>query len=161
MDSRFGLRTRIAGAAALTAVVAGWLAFDQATGDGGRPVAWRDLTASLGPLELTREHTQVFCSRGELETSLRTTLPERGPAPPRIDFTRRRAVLVAAGPRSSTGYDLQVLRVTKHRRRIVVVIRERTPSLGDPVRARLTYPYRLITLPAGDKPLEIDWQGRP
>ena len=30
---------------------------------------------------------------------------------PQIDFSRREAILVAAGPRSSTGYDLRILGV--------------------------------------------------
>jgi hypothetical protein len=80
---------------------------------------------------------------------------------PSIDFTRREAYLVAAGPRSSTGYDLRIVRVQDVGDHIVVVVRERTPSLGDPVQARVTYPFRLITLPRSDEPVKLKWLGRP
>jgi hypothetical protein len=69
--------------------------------------------------------------------------------------------LVAAGPRSSSGYALEIVRVEEESGRIVVVIRERTPSLGDPVQARVTYPFRLIALPRSDKPVKLKWLGRP
>jgi hypothetical protein len=78
------------------------------------------------------------------------------PQAPAIDFGRRRAVLVALGPRSSTGYAVEVESVREERRRIVVVVRERSPTLADSVRPRVTYPFRLITLPRGDKPVEVE-----
>jgi PrcB C-terminal len=90
----------------------------------------------------------VLESRGELETLL--------PGAPEIDFARRRAVLVATGPRSSSGYALDVTSVREERRRVVVQVRERSPSLRDAVRPRVTYPFRLITVPRGDKPIEVE-----
>jgi PrcB C-terminal len=80
---------------------------------------------------------------------------------PPIDFAHREAYLVAAGPRSSTGYRLDIVRVVDSGSRIVVTVHERTPSLGDPVKARVTYPFRLITLPRSDKPVKLKWPGRP
>ncbi|MGZ8708362.1 MAG: protease complex subunit PrcB family protein [Gaiellaceae bacterium] len=80
---------------------------------------------------------------------------------PNIDFARREIYLVAAGPRSSTGYELQVVRVRDEGDHIVVVVHERTPTLGDPVQARATYPFRLIALPRSDKPVKLAWPGRP
>jgi hypothetical protein len=80
---------------------------------------------------------------------------------PPIDFARKEVYLVAAGPRSSTGYDLRIVRVQDDGDRVQVVVRERTPSLGDPVSARVTYPFRLITLPRDDKPVKLKWLGRP
>jgi PrcB C-terminal len=80
---------------------------------------------------------------------------------PPIDFAQREAYLVAAGPRSSTGYRLDIVRVVDTGPRIVVTVHERTPSLGDPVKARVTYPYRLITLPRSDKAVKLKWPGRP
>jgi hypothetical protein len=80
---------------------------------------------------------------------------------PRIDFAREEIYLVAAGPRSSTGYDLRIVRVLDEGDRVIVVVRERTPSLGDPVEARVTYPFRLIALPRNDKPVKLKWLGRP
>ena len=49
---------------------------------------------------------------------------------------RREAVLVAAGPRSSTGYALRVESVTETGNSIDVVVREHTPSLRDARRRR-------------------------
>jgi hypothetical protein len=42
-----------------------------------------------------------------------------------------------------------------------VTVRERTPSLGEPVVARVTYPFRLITIPRIDKKLRLHIEGRP
>lgn len=69
--------------------------------------------------------------------------------------------MLAAGPRSSTGYGVEVRSVREQRGRIVVRVRERTPELGDRVAARVTSPYRLITLPRRAKPVYIIWEGRP
>ena len=80
---------------------------------------------------------------------------------PPIDFTRQQIYLVATGPRSSTGYDLRIVRVQDEGDRVVVIVHEQTPSLGDPVEARVTYPFRLIELPRNDKPVKLKWLGRP
>ena len=80
---------------------------------------------------------------------------------PNIDFGHREIYLVAAGPRSSTGYALQILRVQDVGDHIDVVIHERTPSLADTVQARVTYPFRLIALPRSSKPVKLKWPGRP
>ena len=80
---------------------------------------------------------------------------------PKIDFERREVYLVAAGPRSSSGYELRVVRVQDVGSHIVVVVRERTPSLDNTVQAGVTYPFRLIALPRSDKPVKLKWPGRP
>jgi len=84
----------------------------------------------------------------------------RHPAPPQIDFTRREAVLVTTGPRSSTGYSLHVESVTVKGGTIDVVVRERTPALGEVVAPRLTYPLLLITLPKSTKHVHVKYAGR-
>ncbi len=146
----------------LAAGLAAWLVYGLASGRGSaRALAWSDLTPRLGPVEFPRKSLRVFRDRAGLEKYLRAVMPGRAPAAPRLDFSRQEALLVAAGPRSSTGYDLQVLRVTERRHRVVVVVRELAPSLGQPVAARLTYPYRLIAIRASTKPVYVDWQGRP
>jgi PrcB C-terminal len=81
--------------------------------------------------------------------------------PASADFGRRELVLVAMGPRSSTGYDLRIVRVVERRRSIVVVARERAPALGERVARRLTFPYRLISIPRSDKPVRLKLEGRP
>ena len=126
-----------------------------------RPVAYTDLTRRTGPLEFTRISRDVYRSRAALLEVLERNNPGRTIALPRIDFARREAYLVAAGPRSSTGYKLEIVRVTDTGSRIVVTVHERTPSLGDPAGARVTYPYRLITLPRSTKPVKLKWPGRP
>ena len=86
--------------------------------------------------------------------------PGRKVTLPPIDFSRQETFLVAAGPRSSTGYALRVVRVEERGDSIGVVVRELTPSLGDPVRARVTYPYRLLLFDS-TKPVHLKWLGRP
>jgi hypothetical protein len=87
--------------------------------------------------------------------------PGRAIRLPNIDFGRREIFLVGAGPRSSTGYELQILRVQDVGSHIDVVVHERTPSLDDAVQARVTYPFRLIALPRSSKPVKLKWPGRP
>jgi hypothetical protein len=87
-------------------------------------------------------------------------MPGVAPTPPPIDFAHRKAVLIAAGPRSSTGYVLHVDHVAAERSRVVVYVRERTPTLDTKVSARVTYPYRLITIPKTSKPTTLVFIGR-
>jgi hypothetical protein len=126
-----------------------------------RPVPYTDLTSRAGPLEFTRITRQLFRSREALLDVLERANPGRQVRLPAIDFTRQEVYLVATGPRSSTGYDLRIVRVQDDGDRVVVVVHERTPSLGDPVRARVTYPFRLIALPRSNKPVKLKWPGRP
>ena len=97
----------------------------------------------------------MFHSRSELEEALPSAT-----VPP-IDFSRRTALLVSSGPRSSTAYELEVVSVVEERRRIVVTVRERTPSLAAPGAATLAFPFRLITIEASRKPVALDRIGRP
>ena len=71
----------------------------------------------------------------------------------------REYVLVSPGPRSSTGYGVEIVRIVEQRRRILLEVRERTPSLGQRVVARVTYPYRLIEIPRTRKHVAVDWLG--
>lgn len=128
---------------------------------GDRPVAWTDLTRELGPVEIVRPTTRGFESRSELQRFLALAMPGRAPATPRIDFRTREAILATAGPRSSTGYGVAVVSVREDRGRVVLRLRERAPRLGEPVAARLTYPYRLLVLPRLKKPVHVVWEGRP
>ena len=124
-------------------------------------VAYTDLTQRVGPLEFTRIKRQLFRDRAALTEFLAEQNPGRPVRLPPIDFARQEIYLVATGPRSSTGYDLRIVRVQDEGDDIVVVVREQTPSLGDPVEARVTYPFRLIALPRNDKPVKLKWLGRP
>jgi hypothetical protein len=123
-------------------------------------VAYEDLTPKLGSLEFTRITVNRADTRAELLEVLRRNNPGRRIDLPAIDFSRKETFLVAAGPRSSTGYALRIVRVERRGGHIDVAIRERTPSLGDPVRARVTYPYRLLVLD-GHESVHLKWLGRP
>jgi len=70
-------------------------------------------------------------------------------------------VVIALGPRSSTGYSLRILRVVERHRGIYVYTREKTPSLGDPVKPRITYPYRVLSMHGSAKPVYVKLEGRP
>jgi hypothetical protein len=83
------------------------------------------------------------------------------PRAPTIDYEHRIGVLYAAGPRSSTGYELRVARIVDEGDRVSLHFRELTPRLGQPVTAKLTYPYRLITIPRTTKHLRFVVDGRP
>ena len=72
----------------------------------------------------------------------------------------RMAVVLSPGPRSSTGYSVRVLSVIEERSRIVVRVREETPSLHDRVQPVVTYPYRVILIPALHKGVLVRWEGR-
>jgi hypothetical protein len=126
-----------------------------------RDVPYTDLTRQAGQLEFTRITRDVFRNRAALLDVLERNNPGQAIQLPSIDFSRREIYLVAAGPRSSTGYELQVLRVQNVGGHIDVVIHERTPSLGDAVQARVTYPFRLIALPRSNEPVKLRWPGRP
>ena len=126
-----------------------------------RDVPYVDLTRQAGPLEFTRITRDVFRNRAALLDVLERNNPGRTIRLPNVDFERREIYLVAAGPRSSSGYELRIVRVEDLGDHIVVVVHERTPSLADAVQARVTYPFRLIALPRSSKPVKLKWPGRP
>ena len=128
---------------------------------GAKPVAWVDVTARMPSVLWPKSVTRSFWTRRQVVRYLARTFPQGPPPVPAFDFTRRRLILVAAGPRSSTGYDVEILHVTERRKDIRVLARERTPSLGQRVVPRLTSPYRLITIPVTAKRVYVSWQGRP
>jgi hypothetical protein len=100
----------------------------------------------------------LFHSQRDLARYFEAAVPGR--KAPRVRFTGREALLVAAGPRSSTGYSVHIVSVTEQRSRILVRAQEQTPALGDAVRPAVSSPYRLITFPASGKPVFLDWEGR-
>jgi hypothetical protein len=123
-------------------------------------LAYEDLTAKVGGLEFTRITVDTAQSAKELRKTLARNNPGVAIRLPPVDFGTHETFLVAAGPRSSTGYALRVVRVYEHGDHVQVVVRERTPALGDAVSARVTYPFRLIVLPS-HKPVHLKWLGRP
>jgi hypothetical protein len=129
---------------------------------GTRRLAWQDVTAQVrGPALWPKSVTRSFWRQRQVDHYLARIFPGGGPRFPRVDFANRRLVLVAAGPRSSTGYGVEILRATERRGNIRILAREQTPSLGQRVASRLTSPFRLITVPATRKRVYVQWQGRP
>jgi hypothetical protein len=121
----------------------------------GRSVAWSDLSREVGPLAITRESKRIFRER----TPLAEYLAIAGGHAPAVDFRRRQLLLVSPGPRSSTGYSIEVSGVRERGGTLTVTARERTPALKERVEPRVTFPYRLLSLPAG-RDVYVDWRGR-
>jgi hypothetical protein len=143
-------------------VASGWIAYTHFWEDGGaKPLAYRDLTAALVPLEPPAQTERRFRRRDLLATYVRSVRPGEPLRLPRIDFSREEAVFVATGPRSSTGYALHIVSAEAERGRVVITFREQTPNLGDPQQARTTYPYRLLVFRNVHKPVYLELQGRP
>ena len=122
-----------------------------------RPVTWRDLTTQVGPLTIADRENRLFRNREDFDRYL-AQARARG-RPPQIEFAQRQLLLVSPGPRSSTGYEVEVLSVSERDGEITVRVREQTPTLQDRVEARVTHPYRLLSLPAG-RDVAVNWLGR-
>ena len=122
-----------------------------------RPLAWRDLTTQVGPLTIADRENRLFRNREDFDRYL-AQARARG-RPPQIEFAQRQLLLVSPGPRSSTGYEVEVLSVSERDGEITVGVREQTPTLQDRVEARVTHPYRLLSLPAG-RDVAVDWLRR-
>jgi hypothetical protein len=118
------------------------------------PVAWQGLSA--GRLEIAFQERRLFRDRGQLEGFLTQHGVRKAPT---VDFSSRQLLLLTSGPRSSTGYAIEVLGASEKEGNITVKVRERTPTLDERVAPHVTYPYRLISLPAG-KDVFVDWVGR-
>jgi hypothetical protein len=115
----------------------------------------------LGRVEFTRKVTGVYRSRRSLQRLLAATMPGRAPTAPPVDFSRDEVVVVSLGPRSSSGYALRVVGLVERRRGVYLTLRERTPSLGEPADARVTYPYLALAIPRSAKAVYVKLQGRP
>jgi hypothetical protein len=124
-------------------------------------VPYRDISSELRGYAPPRLAREVFTSRADFADYLRHTVPGGRIRIPAVDWTRSEAILVATGPRSSTGYALHVLSFRARGGELVLTVKEQTPSLGEPVTARVTYPFVLITTPRTNKTLLLHFQGRP
>jgi hypothetical protein len=124
-------------------------------------VRWIDVTARMGPVLWPKPVTRSFWRRDQLVRYVARTFPRDRPAIPRFDFARYRLVLVAAGPRSSTGYGVEIVRARERRGDVRVLARETAPTLDTPVEPRVTSPYRLILIRATTKRVFVSWEGRP
>ena len=147
---------------AVSLVIAGGVIWTQVVqGRADKQLAWQDVTARMGSVLWPKSVNRSFWRRRQVVRYLARTFPLGPPRVPPFDFARRRLILVAAGPRSSTGYSVRIVRITERRSTIDVLAREATPSLRSRAVPRLTSPYRLITIPATSKRVYVQWQGRP
>jgi PrcB C-terminal len=115
----------------LAALVAGWVAYVHEWRYGGvRPLVYR-----LGKVHgyMPRRPGFRVTTTGDVER-----------------------VLITSGPRSSSGYSIQVQRAIVERSRVWIAVRE----IDKPGRAEITYPYRLLVFRKIDKPVHIHWEGR-
>jgi hypothetical protein len=124
-----------------------------------KPVAWSDITSEVGTARWARPTISVIKNQVKLAKLFEVALLPPRPRPPRVDFSRREVVLVAVGPRSSTGYSLHVVRVTQSGN-IDILVHERTPSLGETVEPVITFPYLLLTVPKSGKHVSVKYAGR-
>jgi len=147
--------------AVLAAVGVGVLWTQVIQNDGSKRLAWTDVTDQMGTVLWPKSVTRSFTRKRQVIHYFARTFPHHAPAVPKIDFLRRKLVLVAAGPRSSTGYGVKIVSVTERRSDIRVVARETTPLLDSHVTVKLTSPYRLFTIPSTWKRVYVQWQGRP
>ena len=147
---------------AVSLAIAGGVIWTQVVqGKADKQLAWEDVTARMGAVLWPKSVSRSFWRRRQVTRYLARTFPLGPPRVPAFDFARRRLILVAAGPRSSTGYGVRIVRITERRSTIDVLAREVTPSLRSRAVPRLTSPYRLITIPATSKRVYVQWQGRP
>jgi hypothetical protein len=149
------------GVLAVVLAIAGGVVWTQVVEGGSKQLAWDDETAAMPSVLWPKSVTRSFWKRRQVVRYLARTFPQEPPKAPPFDFARRRLILVAAGPRSSSGYGVEIVRITERRSTIDVLAREVTPSPGDRTSARLTSPYRLIAIPATSKRVYVQWQGRP
>jgi len=149
------------GLAVVLAAVGAIVASVVASGGGfvRHPVAWKDVSLRVGPARWARPTISVVHDADKLAKLFQVALLPPQPRPPAIDFSKNDAVVIAVGPRSSTGYSLRVVRVTQSGN-LDILVRERTPRLGEKVRPEITYPYLLLVVPKLDKHVSVHYAGR-
>lgn len=144
----------------MATVVAGWLAYVHFWRDAGaRPLRYVDMTSQLH-VQTTYGFVRLFRFHRTLADYVYRNAIGAVHVP-RIDWSRREALLISAGPRSGSGYRVRIVRASAEHGRILIVAREETPTLANPGQPGLTYPYRLLVFNRSDKPIVFRWQGRP
>ena len=149
---------RRATAAVLIVLLAGgaWIAYTELWRHGGaKPVAWRNLSVAIDDAKVSSPVFLRFRKQLYFEQYL------AGAKAPPVDFGHEEVLLAAIGARSSTGYSVHIESISDQRSRIVVRVREVTPSLGDKLAAKVTYPYVMAAIPQSPKRVHFIWLGRP
>ena len=113
---------------------------------------------ALGPVRFPTPTIHTYGSQAPLRRYVLAADPGR--TVPELDLAsgRYELILVVLGPRSSTGYSIDVRSVEEQRDRLVVRAHQRAPRLGTKVRPVVTFPYRLLRVPARGKPAAIVWE---
>ena len=156
------MSVKILAIAVVVLVIGGGVVWTQVIeGRAERQLAWQDVTTQMGPVLWPKSVSRSFWRRRQVIRYLARTFPLGAPGVPPFDFARHRLILVAAGPRSSMGYGVKIVRITERRSTIDVLARETTPSLDTRIVPGVTSPYRLIAIPATSKRVYVQWQGRP
>ena len=75
---------------------------------------------------------------------------------PKIDFTRRMAVAVCLGSRSSAGYAVEVTGATQAAKALVIQWREERPKPGTATAQVITSPCHFVTLPKFDGVIQFE-----
>ena len=124
-----------------------------------KPVAWTDVSGEVGPARWARPTISFVQDREKLAKLFEVALLPPRPKPPKIDFAKNDAVVITVGPRSSTGYELRVVRVTQSGN-LDILVKEHTPTLHEKVTPTITYPYLLLVVPKLDKHVTVKYVGR-
>ena len=74
---------------------------------------------------------------------------------PRVDFDRRRLLVVVQGRRPSGGHQIRIRRVDGLPDGIVVDVRELSPAPGCPAGGVLTSPYHVVSIPRVDRRVDF------
>lgn len=117
------------------------------------------MSRQVGPARWPRPTISVVHDSEKLAKLFQVALLPPRPKPPPIDFSKNDVVVITVGPRSSTGYSLRVVRVTQSGN-LDILVRERTPRLGEKVDPEITYPYLLLVVPKLDKHVSVHYDGR-
>ena len=122
---------RVLVAAALAGFTVAWLAYAKVyVPSGGRPLAWAEAPYTSRAVE----------PRFEVDT-----------------VGREVRVVIELGPRSSTGYAVEIIRVEEQRGRVLLVARERSPRLGDVTEPRVTFSARALRFRDVGKRVVLRW----
>src|SRR5438132_642606 len=95
-------RARTGAAVAVVAVLLGvGLGYPHLQTHTRRLIAWRDITAELGPVRWPVQVVSIIRTREKFQKILANTIPKGTPSPPAVDYRRSEAILIALRPRSS------------------------------------------------------------
>lgn len=152
---RFRPAARFTSTCSAAVLLAAGVAWHETGVHRGTRLSWDRV--SLGEVTFPTPTVRRFDDQESLDRYLVRATRRRGP---RLDFSGHSYVLLTTGPRSSSRYGIGVVSVTEQRDRLLVRARETAPRLSDVVRPEVTSPYRLLRIPATDKPPVVEWQGR-